>query len=350
MTTLLRATTTPGRRPTAAWRGASAGAVTLLVLGLGLAGCGGGDDSDSGTSASSDAGSAGGSAGGAVSAPKAREDGSAAAGDSGGGDTTIGSWSGAGGSTGGSTRTSARVLPDDGRDIVYTGAITVRVRDVAAAARRVESMTLGMDGLVFSEDTSQLGDGPRLGQADLTLRVPPQAFRTTLDRVGALGKELSRTRSARDVTTELADTDSRVRSQERSVTRVRALLSEADTIGEVVQIESELARREADLESLQAQLARLQDVTDLATVEVTLLAKEAPAPTPVDDEDYGFLVGLKGGLTALLGIVVVGLTVLGALLPFALVAGLLGWPTYVLVRRSRTRTRSRASAPITPSS
>ena len=56
-------------------------------------------------------------------------------------------------------------------------------------------------------------------------------------------------------------------------------------------------------------------------------------------------MGLRGGLTALLGIVVVGLTVLGALLPFALVAGLLGWPAYVIFRRTRTRRTPRPAAP-----
>ena len=232
--------------------------------------------------------------------------------------------------------------------IRYTMWSVFRARDVAAAARRVETMTLATGGLVFSEDTSQLPGGRGLGQADLTLRVPPAAFRSTLDRVGALGRELGRTRSARDVTTELADTDSRVRSQERSVARVRSLLAEAETIGEVVQIESELARREADLESLQAQLARLKDVTDLAPHEVTQLARHAPAPEP-DDEDYGFLVGLRGGLAALVGIVVVGLTVLGALLPFALVAALIGLPAYLLVRRTRRTTQPPATrAPTAP--
>lgn len=322
MTTSLRA-----NRPRRA-RAVAATAAGLLAAGAGLTGCSaGGSDDDA--------------SGGSVAAPQAQEDrGSAAAG---GGSGSVG---GSGGdAAGGTTRTSARVLPDDGRDIVYTGSVTVRVSDVAAAARRVETMTLAMGGLVFSEETSQLPGNRRLGQADLTVRVPPAAFRSTLDRVGALGKELGRTRSARDVTTELADTDSRVRSQERSVARVRTLLAEAETIGEVVQIESELARREADLESLQAQLARLEDVTDLATVEVTLLAKEAPAPARVDDADYGFLVGLRGGLSALLGVVVVGLTVLGALLPFAMVAGLLGWPAYLVLRRGR-RTRRPAAGPL----
>ena len=310
-------------------RAAASGAAVILAAGLALTGCSGGNG-DSASLGDAGGSSGSGAGGGDVSAPDAQEGGAGSVDD------------------GDATRTSARVLPDDGRDIVYTGSVTVRVRDVATAARRVETMTLAMGGLVYAEETSQVPGKRRLGTADLTLRVPPEQFQSTLDRVGRLGAELSRTRSARNVTTELADVDSRVRSQERSVARVRSLLAEAESIGEVVQIESELARREADLESLQAQLARLTDVTDLATVEVTLLAEEAPAPPAVDEDEFGFLVGLRGGLTALVGIVVVGLTVVGALLPFVLVAGLLGWPAYLLVRRSRRP--AQPPAPATPSS
>jgi len=226
------------------------------------------------------------------------------------------------------------VLPI-GRDIVYRGQITVRVKDVGRAATRAESLVLGVNGVVFSEQTSVDPDRRGVGEATLALRVPPTQFAATLDSLGRLGKELNRTRSAQDVTTELADTDSRVATQERSVARVRSLLAEADTIGEVVQVESELARREADLESLQAQLARLEDVTDLATIDVTLLARHTDPPPAADDEDLGFASGLRGGWDAFVSVVLVALTVLGALLPFAVAAAILGAPAYVLLRSRR---------------
>jgi hypothetical protein len=175
--------------------------------------------------------------------------------------------------------------------------------------------------------------------------VPPAQFAPTLDALGDLGRELRRSRSAQDVTAEMTDTDSRVRTQERSVARVRALLAEADTIGEVVQVEAELSRREADLESLQAQLARLRDVTDMATIEVTLLARDAPAPAEPDDDDLGFVSGLRSGWDALAEVVLVGLTVLGALLPFAIVAALLGAPAYALLRSRRRRPATLPAAP-----
>jgi hypothetical protein len=308
-------------------------AVGAVLLAASLAACSA--DSSSGvkqTSSTDEAGSAG---------AAAKPEGPVAAGDgSAGGREDQGTSSG----TGSGTTTVARVLPSD-RDVVYRGSITVQVRDVGAAADRAEALATGADGVVFSEQSTTDPRHPRRGQATLTLRVPPSAFGPTLDGLSRLGKELDRQRSAEDVTTQVTDVDSRVRSQQRSVDRVRVLLGQAKTIGEVVQVEAELSRREADLESLEAQLAKLKDVTDLATIEVTLVSPDrTPAPVKDDGPDLGFLTGLRGGLGALAGVALVAVTVLGALAPFALVVALLGVPAYLVLRRRRATTTPPAAA------
>ena len=314
----------------------AAAAVGALLLAGSLAACSsGGASQDTATSSGSGGGSA-------ADAPKPQDPGAVA------GDGTAGreedKGTGTTGSTGTGTSTSARVLPSD-RDVVYRGSITVQVRDVGRAADRAEALATVADGVVFSEQSTTDPRHPRYGQATLTLRVPPSAFGPTLDGLSRLGKELERQRSAEDVTTQVTDVDSRVRSQQRSVDRVRVLLGQAKTIGEVVQVEAELSRREADLESLEAQLAKLKDITDLATIEVTLVSPDrAPAPVKDDGPDLGFLTGLRGGLGALAGVVLVAVTVLGALAPFALVAALLGVPAY-LVLRSRRRATTTPTAP-----
>ncbi len=229
--------------------------------------------------------------------------------------------------------TAARVLPG-GRDIVYRGQISVRVKNVTTAANKVESLTGTVDGVVFSEESSNVPGFPSESSAMLTLRVPPTEFRPMLKKIAGLGERLSQSQTAEDVTTQVVDTKSRLATQQRSVARVRALLSEANTIGEVVQVEAELAKRESDLESLEAQLARLKDVTALATIEVHLVGPDADEP---DEQDLGFLAGLRGGWDAFVQIVLVGLTVLGALLPFALTGALIGVPLWLVLRSRLVR-------------
>ena len=225
------------------------------------------------------------------------------------------------------------------RSIVYRGSITVRVTDVNAKAAELTSLAIGAGGLIGG-DERQMDAGRSV--ATLTLRIPAAQFTSTLNDIGKLGNEQSRKVSAEDVTAQVIDLDARIRSQQASVDRVRALLARAQSIADITSIESELARREADLESMQAQQRDLADLTTLSTIAVTLLGPDvaaAPKPRPADT---GFVAGLKAGWRAFSASVSVLLTVLGAVLPFAVAIGVPLWALTLWLRR-RTRLQLTAS-------
>jgi Domain of unknown function (DUF4349) len=113
----------------------------------------------------------------------------------------------------------------------------------------------------------------------------------TLSRLGTLlGSEDQR----QDVTGDVVDAARRLASEEASVARVRALLSRARTIGEVVSVESELTKREASLESLKGRLAALKGQVSYATITMNL-STPAAAPKPPKPTPAGFLAGLRSG-------------------------------------------------------
>ena len=78
--------------------------------------------------------------------------------------------------------------------------------------------------------------------------------------------------------------------------------------------------------------SRLDDLVDLATINVTFLAPEVKAAPPEEEDNLGFLSGLRGGLTALLVVVVVALTAAGAVLPFLITLALVGVPVWLVLR------------------
>ena len=196
--------------------------------------------------------------------------------------------------------------------------MTLRSEDVAATVDALELITASVGGFVAGRDISSNPDDPKGTRAVLVLRVPTDKLDTVIDRAEAEGDVVRVTADEQDVTETVVDVDSRVESARASVERIRALLSEATTIGEVVRIESELSRREADLEALLAQQRSLADQTALATLSVTVLSPEAVEP--VAEDETGFLAGLERGWDALVGVVVVALTTIGVLLPFLVVA------------------------------
>jgi hypothetical protein len=221
------------------------------------------------------------------------------------------------------------------RSVIAVADITLRSEDVAGAVDTVQSVALSLGGYVSGQDVSSSPDDPERSRATIVVRVPTAKLETAIDRMQDAGELVRVTSDARDVTEQVVDVDSRVESARASVERIRALLSQAQTLDDVVRIESELAQREADLEALLATQRSLADQTAMATLSVTLLAPAAVEPPPADED--GFVPGLQRGWDALVDVVVVALTVMGVLLPFLVVAALVLGPIAAAWRHRRRR-------------
>lgn len=309
-----------------------------------LAGCSGGAD-DSGTDPAV-------GLPGAQTAPEAeRLEGDVAA-EAEGGDASVGS-------------TDTVVLED--RSVIYMVDLVVRVDDVAAAGDEAEAVATRFGGYVQSEST--YGDGDPMPvepepyiegygldvapypysdeQAFLVLRVPADRYEQAVDELEAIGETVSRNRNAQDVTDQVVDVETRIETQEASIDRLQTLLADATEISDILAIETELTRRIAELESLKARQQQLSSQTQLATITVTFVP-----PETVVEEGTGFVAGLRAGWDAFLRAIEVGLTALGAALPFvaaiALVTlPLVGWLVWRHRRRASTRSAP-AAAESTP--
>jgi hypothetical protein len=315
-----------------------------------VAGCG----SDSGDSASV--------GGEAASAPQA--DSGAGADEGGPAYATPGS--GSGGAASGARDTAAQVVAQATKR-VRTAQVTVEVKNLTTASAAVRQVATDLGGIVGSETTgygapatqpsipgaqpgSQPGPAPTratTGEAVITLRVPEPKLDVAMQRVSQTGKELTRTTTSEDVTATLADLGSRVATQQRSLERVRTLLARAGSVQEIVQIEAELSRREADLEALQARQRALTDQAALSTLTAILRLPSAEPLPEAEEDDTGFMAGLEAGWHALVVSTRVVLTVLGALLPPVTVIALLGVPLFLLWRRYRPA-RTPRPGPRTP--
>jgi hypothetical protein len=203
-------------------------------------------------------------------------------------------------------------LSTDSRALVFTGTVTVRVSDVGRMAADASSLATAAGGFVGGDERTSDKDR---SQARLTLRVPSARYSSVVDAVAKLGHEEGRQLSTEDVTDQVTDVDARIGTGQASVDRVRDLLAKAQNIGEIVSLESELSRREADLESLKSRKRKLDDLTTLSTITAVLLGPQA-AIQPQAKRETGFVAGLKAGWHSFAASMAVLLTVLGALLPW----------------------------------
>jgi hypothetical protein len=245
--------------------------------------------------------------------------------------------------TGSSGRVDPAAVAASTEYLARSASMALKVKGIAGAAASVRSISAANEGIILSENIGDGGDGPVQPDSappttygEMTISVPSDRLDRSLDALARVGTVVRRQSSSDNVRDEYVDTQSRVQTMRASVDRVRALMTKATDIAQVVTLESELSRREADLEALEAQLASLKDRVARSPIQVSLTAS-ATVVKPKPDQDTGFLAGLTSGWRAFSSSVAALLTVVGALLPFVVVALVIGLPVWWGVRRRRAR-------------
>ena len=183
---------------------------SLLLAGLVVAGCSSGDSNSADTAAGSGAGVA--------AAPLKAAPDQAAQG-------------------GGATAKDSPDLSVDQRSIIYTGSMSVRVKNVTAAASQVTGIAQAAGGFIGSDDRDRESGSDT---ATMQLRVPADKFGSVVDQLSKLGIEDSRKISTEDVTEQTVDLDARILVQQARVDSGRKLLASAKTLSDLVMLEKEL--------------------------------------------------------------------------------------------------------------
>ena len=255
-------------------------------------------------------------------------------------------------------------LPADlGVRLARTAWLGVKVRDLAAASARARVTTSEAGGVVTFENVvtatdptggygppdgvpspGSTGSGTRsenslaaqpvsVDEARMVLSIPADKLDGVLTELSHLGSVSYRSSQSEDVNETYVDAQARVQPARDSITRVRALLAKATDLQQVVLLESELSRRQADLDSLVRRLAELERRTTFSDVTLTMWTA---ATTPVVATTGENLTSrLRGAWEGLLTSATVIVTGLAALLPWIVVVGL-GALVVMRLRRRRT--------------
>jgi hypothetical protein len=307
--------------------------LTLISMAA-LAGCSGGSASSSASSAPALGAPGAQAANGAIASPAVAGAASAAS----------GSKSAAGSAGAGQDASAARLAPA-GQQLIYTAQLTVRARDVDDAVSQATSIAAAAGGYVSAENASSDPAQPSQSLATVTLKVPVVAYPTTLSELSgnALGTRLSLTQQTQDVTQQVADVSSRVASDEAAITQLRALLSRAGSVGDLLSVQNQIDSEESDLEAMLSQQNALNHETAYATVALTIIGpKAAVKPKPKPAPPPGLVNGLAGGWHALRVAVSWLLAIIGAVAPFAAVVAVAGVAA-LWVRRRLAARASRAA-------
>lgn len=229
------------------------------------------------------------------------------------------------------------------RELITTGDATLAVEDPFEAAAQIADLVEKAGGRVEARD-ERAGTDDEPGSASMTLRIPADRVSATLDALDKLGEVRDRHVETVDVTGTAQDLDARIEALRTSTDRLRELMADADRTADLIEIEAELAERQAELDSRVSERSRLSDEVAMSTLHVEIVAEGNPA---AQARPGGFLGGLSAGWSALVSTFNVVVLVLGAIIPWLALGGLV-LLVVVGVRRQIAKSGSDGPAAVTP--
>jgi hypothetical protein len=162
----------------------------------------------------------------------------------------------------------------------------------------------------------------------LSLRATPDwidgfmgSVASDADKVG--GEITQRSTNAQDLTREILDTGARLDAQRTLQGRLMGLLERRDgSLGDLLQIERELARVTGDIESIEAQLKTLRLRVSMSSLDMNYQTKQpafsATRNSPLGEAFGDFFYNLSGAIAAVITAFAIGL-------PWIILIGLFAW-------------------------
>lgn len=217
--------------------------------------------------------------------------------------------------------------------IIKTANISLEVANATDAVAEISSLTSNLGGFIQSQSIYSYDDD---ASGNVTARVPAAKLDVFLDSLAEIGEVLSRSVDAQDVTIEVVDLEARIGTLQESITRLRALQQDATSVADLVAVETELANRQAELESLQARRDYLSRQVDMSTVYISIDQRDVgPGVSP------DFLGGLENGWNSFLALTAGLITALGFVIPYLVIGGAITLVVFLIIAISRSRRKDR---------
>jgi hypothetical protein len=190
------------------------------------------------------------------------------------------------------------------RKLVRDASIHLRVQDPEAAEG---PLTAAMEKYGAYAASKRLFENARY----YTIRVPSAFFDDFFAELAGMGKVLSRTESAEDVTIRFYDLEGRLTTKQELLKTFQSYLGKAQNIDEIMTVEKRIAELQQEIEWTGTEFRALADLVDYATVNLELTGPAAPVSGPglgdrVTDLFGGFGDVAATALVVLLGIVMYG--------------------------------------------
>jgi hypothetical protein len=109
-----------------------------------------------------------------------------------------------------------------------------------------------------------------LRTAYLTMRVPGNQLNLLTEAVKGIGRLVNFSESSEDVSESYTDTENRLATQQTKMERLQALLAKAETVEDLIAIETSISDTQYEIDRLTGQLRGMDSKVDFSTLTLTL--------------------------------------------------------------------------------
>jgi len=211
--------------------------------------------------------------------------------------------------------------------VIRSGTASIQVDSLDRAITLVRALAQRVGGFVAGSIT-QAGQG-QLHSASLELRMPAERFDDAVDGLRSFGKVESVNISAQDVGEEYVDVNARMVNARRLEARLIELLARrTGKLGDVLDVEHELARVREEIERYEGRLRYLRSRAAVSTLTLNV-HEQIPV---VDQGTRGIIAeSLRQSWRNLVALIAFAIQSLGVIAPLALV----GSGAWLVARRFR---------------
>lgn len=240
-------------------------------------------------------------------------------------------------------------LPE-GRKWIITVNMSAETEDLDALMDALNETISALNGYVEDQNSynGSLYSSRRYRSASLTVRIPAERVEEFTTQVSGIANVVSTNLSREDITLNYVATESRVTALKTEEARLLELMEQAETMADLLEIESRLTDVRYELENRASQLRLYDNQVDFATIYLSV--DEVQEYTPVEEPTLwerisgGFMSSLKGLGNGLLDLLVWVL----ANSPYLLVAGIVAVIVISLVKkRNKHKKAAKKQAPWT---
>ena len=163
------------------------------------------------------------------------------------------------------------------RKLIKNVNMSVETEDYTGLVSNIQSRVEELGGYTESfEAYNESSVGNR--SASLTLRIPADRLDEFVSQVEEISNIVSRQETVEDVTLTYVDLESRRRMYEEEEDRLLSLLEQAETLEEIIALESRLTEVRYQLESMESQLRTMDNQVNYSTVYLSIDEVERYTP------------------------------------------------------------------------